>query len=90
MALKIGLVVGTGSVTLQHGTGAIVNYASSNLKYDIQGTTINFYQLQPYVWLGSETVTALEKDTAGGGGVIGAEVAVRTYLDAFVGASKSL
>jgi len=90
MALKIGLVATTGSATLQHGTGAIVNYASYNLKYDIQGTTINFYQLQPYVWLGSELVTALEKDTAGGGGVIGTEAQVRVYLDAFVGATKAL
>ena len=87
MAIKIGLVVGTGSVTIQHGTGAIKNYASDNLKYDISGSTINFYQLQPYVWLGAEGVTTL-LDAAGL--VIGADAAVRTALDAFIGASKAL
>jgi len=87
MALRIGLVVGTGSATLQHGTGSVKNYASNNLRYDINGLTINFYQLQPYVWLGSETVTLLENAA---GTAIGIESVVRTYLDAFVGASKSL
>ena len=87
MAIKIGLVAGTGSVSLQHGTGDIKNYASDNLKYDISGATINFYQLQPYVWLGSEVVASLENLVPA---VIGAEAAVRTYLDAFVGASKAL
>ena len=87
MALRIGLVVGTGSVTIQHGTGAVKNYASDNLKYDISDTTINFYQLQPYVWLGSEVVTALENAA---GAAIGIESVVRTALDAFIGASKAL
>jgi hypothetical protein len=87
MAIKIGLVVGTGSVSLQHGTGDVKNYASDNLKYDISGATINFYQLQPYVWLGSEIVASLQNAA---GGVIGIESVVRTYLDAFVGASKAL
>ena len=88
MAIKIGLVTGTGSVSLQHGAGAIKNYASDNLKYDISDTTINFYQLQPYTWLGAETVTLLEDNA--GGGAIGTDAQVRTYLDAFVGASKAL
>lgn len=87
MALRIGLVVGTGSATLQRGTGKIANYASYNLKYDINGATVNFYQLQPYVHLGSEVVTALENAA---GAVIGIESVVRAYLDAFVGASKPL
>jgi hypothetical protein len=87
MALRIGLVAATGSVTLQRATGKIANYASDNLKYDINGTTINFYQLAPYVWLGSEVVTSLENAA---GAAIGIESVVRTYLDAFVGASKAL
>lgn len=87
MAIAIGLVATTGSVSFQHGAGDIKNYASDNLKYDISGATINFYQLQPYVWLGSETVTALVNLVPA---VIGTEAQVRTYLDAFIGASKSL
>jgi hypothetical protein len=87
MAIKIGLVVGTGSVTVQRATGKIANYASDNLKYDINGLVINFYQLEPYVWIGVETVTLLENAA---GTAIGIESVVRTYLDAFVGASKAL
>lgn len=87
MAISIGLVAGTGSVTLQHGTGEIKNYASDNLKYDINGKTINFYQLQPYVWLGSETIILLENLVPA---AIGNEAAVRAYLDVFIGASKAL
>ena len=87
MALRIGLVATTGSVTLQRGTGKIANYASDNLKYDINGLVVNFYQLQPYVWLGVETVTLLENAA---GAAIGIESVVRTYLDTFVGASKAL
>ena len=87
MAIKIGLVVGTGSVTIQHGTGNIANHSSSNLKYDINGASINFYKLQPYQWLGAEQVALLE-DAAGV--LIGNELAVRAYLDAFIGAEKAL
>lgn len=87
MALRIGLIASTGQANLQRDTGAISNYATDNLKYDIKGTTINFYQIQPYVWLGSEVVTDLE-DLAGS--TIGTESAVRTHLDAFVGAVKTL
>jgi len=87
MALRIGLVAGTGQVTLQRGTGAISNYSSGNLKYDIKGLVVNFFQVQPYVWLGVETVTLLE---TAAGAAIGNEAAVRTYLDAFVGAVKAI
>ena len=87
MALRIGLVVGIGSATLQHGTGDIANYASHNLKYDIKGAVVNFYQIQPFQWLGSEGVTTLE---TAAGTAIGVEAAVRTYLDAFIGATKAL
>jgi len=87
MALRIGLVAGTGSVTIQHGTGDVLNYASYNLKYSITGGTINFHQLQPYQHLGSEQVTLLENAA---GTAIGIESVVRTYLDAFVGAIKTL
>ena len=87
MAIKIGLVAGTGSVTIQRASGKIANYSSANITYDISGSTINFYQLQPYVWLGSETVTLLENAA---GTAIGVDSVVRTYLDAFIGASKSL
>ncbi len=87
MAIKIGLVVGTGSVTIQHGTGDVKNYASYNLKYEISGTDVSFYQLAPSLYLGTEGVATLE-DAAGA--LIGNEVAVRAALDAFVGAIKTL
>lgn len=87
MAIKIGLVTGTGSVTVQRATGKIANYASHNIKYDINGLVVNFYQLEPPLWIGVETVTLLENAA---GTAIGIESVVRTYLDAFVGASKAL
>jgi hypothetical protein len=88
MAIKIGLVAGTGQVTIQHGTGNVANHKTSNLKYDINGATINFFQLTPkQTWLGAEQVVLLQ-DAAGL--VIGNEVAVRAYLDAFIGAEKAL
>lgn len=87
MALKIGLVVGTGQVTLQRATGITSNYSSQNLKYGINGATINFYQLQPNQWLGSEVVTDLQNAA---GGTIGIESAVRAYLDAFIGVQKTV
>jgi hypothetical protein len=87
MAIKIGLVVGTGSVTIQHGTGDVKNYASYNLKYEVSGTDVAFFQLQPNLYLGTEPIATLE-DAAGV--LIGNEAAVRAYLDAFVGAMKAL
>ena len=87
MAIKIGLVVGTGSVTLQHGSGDVKNYASYNMKYEVSGTDVSFYQLQPSLYLGTEAIATLENAA---GAAIGYEVAVRAYLDAFVGAMKAL